>query len=104
MSAGFNVMTYSSSQEFLIDLGTSEPDLLVVDVQMPTMTGLDLQKHLLASGQNFPILFISANGSALTKSTAIESGAVGFFEKPVDEKDLLGAIYRSIGPSSELKN
>ena len=98
MSAGFNVITYGSGQEFLDDTPAREPDLLVLDVQMPTMTGLDLQKQLIASGRKIPTLFISAHGTAMTKSTAMAAGAVAFFQKPVDEKDLLGAIYKSIGP------
>lgn len=96
MSAGFNVITYDSGQAFWDQAPTKEPDLLVLDVQMPTMTGLDLQKHLIASGRAIPILFISANGTAKTKSTAMAAGAVAFFQKPVDEKNLLGAIHKSI--------
>ena len=99
MSSGFNVITYGSCQEFLNDSAGRELDLLILDVQMPTMTGLDLQSYLLASGHAIPLLFISANGNAKTKSTAIARGAVAFFQKPVDEKDLLTAIHKSIGPS-----
>ena len=98
MSAGFNVITYGSSQAFIADPPAREPELLVLDVQMPGMTGLDLQKHLRGSGRAIPILFISANGTAKAKKTAMEAGAVAFFQKPVDEIDLLGAIYKSIGP------
>lgn len=104
MSAGFNVITYGSGQAFWDEPPTREPDLLVLDVQMPTMTGLDLQKHLIASGCAIPILFISANGTAKTKSTAMAAGAVAFFQKPVDEKDLLAAIHRSIDPLKKITN
>lgn len=99
MSSGFSVITYGSCQEFLNDSAGKEPDLLILDVQMPTMTGLNLQSYLLASGHAIPLLFISANGNAKTKSTAIARGAVAFFQKPVDEKDLLTAIHKSIGTS-----
>ena len=99
MSAGFNVITYGSGQEFLNNSLTRDPDLLVLDVQMPRMTGLDLQNHLIATGYNIPILFISANGNARIKSSAMATGAVAFFQKPVDDNDLLGAIHQSIGPS-----
>ena len=50
------------------------------------------------SGRAIPILFISANGTAKTKCTGMAAGAVAFFQKPVDEKDLLTAIHKSIGP------
>lgn len=101
MSAGFNVITYGSSQDFLNGSHAVEPDLLVLDVQMPAMTGLDLQNHLIASGYTIPILFISANGNARIKSTAMATGAVAFFQKPVDDRDLLGAIHKSIGSSTK---
>ena len=97
MSAGFNVITYGSGQDFLNDSSGIEPDLLVLDVQMPAMTGVELQNHLIAFGRSIPLLFISANGSARTKSTAMATGAVAFFQKPVDDRDLLGAIHKSIG-------
>lgn len=99
MSAGFNVITYGSSHDFLNGSHTVEPDLLVLDVQMPGMTGLDLQNHLISSGYTIPILFISANGNARIKNTAMATGAVAFFQKPVDDKDLLGVIHKSIGTS-----
>lgn len=98
MSAGLDVITYNSVQDFLNDSIEVEPDLLILDVHMPVMSGLDLQKHLIATGRLIPILFISANGSVRTKNTALEAGAVAFFEKPVDEKDLLDAIHKAITP------
>ena len=100
ISAGFKVLTYGSCQEFLHSPSLVEPDLLVLDVQMPAMTGLELQDHLLASGREIPLLFISANGNARTKSTAIAAGAVAFFQKPVDDQDLLSAIHNSIGSAT----
>ena len=95
-SAGFNVITYGSAQAFLDDDRTIEPDLLVLDVRMPGMNGLDLQSHLLASGHSIPIVFITAHENDLAKTTAMAAGAVAFFQKPFDEKDLLGAIYKAL--------
>ncbi|MCP3888402.1 MAG: response regulator [Desulfobulbaceae bacterium] len=97
-SAGFNVITYGSAQEFWDDVPTREPDLLVLDVQMPAMTGLDLQKLLTASGRAIPIVFISARENAMAKSAAMAAGAVAFFQKPIDEEDLLGVIHKWISP------
>ncbi len=98
MSVGFNVITYGSGQEFLRESSRTEPDLLVFDVQMPAMTGLELQDHLIGSGITIPNFFISANGSARTKSTAMSAGAAAFFEKPVDDRDLLDAIHKALAP------
>ena len=95
-SAGFNVITYGSAQAFLDDKPTSEPDLLVLDMRMPGMNGLDLQNHLAATGRTIPIVFITAHENELAKATAMASGAVAFFQKPLDEKDLLGAIHKAL--------
>jgi two-component system response regulator FixJ len=95
-SAGFNVITYGSAQAFLDDKPTSEPDLLVLDMRMPGMNGLDLQNHLAATGRTIPIVFITAHENELAKATAIASGAVAFFQKPLDQKDLLGAIHKAL--------
>ena len=95
-SAGFNAITYGSAQAFLDENPTSEPDLLVLDVRMPGMNGLDLQNHLAATGRTIPIVFITAHENELAKAMAMASGAVAFFQKPLDEKDLLGAIHKAL--------
>jgi len=95
-SAGFDVITYVSAQAFLDDKPSSEPDLLVLDVRMPGMNGLDLQNHLAASGQTIPIVFITAHENDVEKATAMAAGAVAFFQKPLDEKDLLGVIHKAL--------
>ena len=95
-SAGFNVKTYGSAQKFLDENHTKELDLLVLDLRMPGMTGLELQNQLAASGRVIPIVFITAHENGLAKSTAMAAGAVAFFQKPFDEKDLLGAIYKAL--------
>ena len=95
-SAGFNVKTYGSAQKFLDDDATEKPALLVLDVRMPGMNGLDLQQHLAASGHTIPIVFVTAYENDMAKSKAMAAGAVAFFQKPFDEKDLLGAIYKAL--------
>lgn len=95
-SAGFNVITYLSARAFLDDLPVRAPDLLVLDVQLPDMTGLELQRHLVASGQTTPIVFITAHENGMTRLTAMDAGAAAFFQKPVDEKELLGAIHEAL--------
>jgi FixJ family two-component response regulator len=76
------------------------PDLLVLDVRMPGMNGLDLQNHLAASGRAIPLVFITAHENGMAKTTAMAAGAVAFFQKPFDEKDLLGAIYKALNLNS----
>ena len=95
-SAEFKVKTYGSAQEFLDGDHTTGADLLVIDVRMPGMNGLDLQSHLAAAGHIIPIVFITAYEDGITKTKAMAAGAVAFFQKPFDEKDLLGAIYKEL--------
>jgi FixJ family two-component response regulator len=95
-SAGFNAITYGSAQAFLDADHAGEPDLLVLDVRMPGMNGLDLQKHLAASGRAIPIVFITAYENSMARTMAMAAGAVAFFQKPLDEKDLLGAIAKAL--------
>ena len=99
-SAGFKVITYGSAQAFLEDDHTEGSDLLILDVGMPVMNGLDLQNHLAASGRAIPIVFITAHENGMTKTTAMAAGAAVFFQKPFDEKDLLGAIYKALNINS----
>jgi FixJ family two-component response regulator len=95
-SAGFKVKTYDSAQEFLNDGLSRDSDLLVLDVRMPGMNGLDLQNHLAALGYAIPIVFITAHEDSIAKTKAMAAGAVAFFQKPFDEKDLLGGIYKGL--------
>ena len=95
-SAGFRVKTHGSAQEFLDDDHSMGFDLLVLDVRMPGMNGLNLQSHLVASGHTIPIVFITAYENGMSKTKAMAAGAVDFFQKPFDEKDLLGAIYKGL--------
>lgn len=95
-SARFRVRTYGSVQAFLDDNHTEPADLLVLDIQMPGMNGLNLQSHLTASGNTIPIVFITAYENGIAKTRAMAEGAVAFFQKPFDEKDLLRAIYKGL--------
>ena len=100
-SAGFRVKTYDSAQEFLDNDHTEPADLLVLDVRMSGMNGLNLQSHLAASGHTIPIVFITAYENSSSKTKAMARGAVAFFQKPFDEKDLLGAIYKGLNLKSK---
>lgn len=95
-AAGFNVKTYGSAQKFIDSDDKEGISLLVLDIRMPGMNGLDLQKHLAASGHEIPVVFITAYENDRAKSMAMEAGAVAFFQKPFDEKELLNAVYKSL--------
>jgi FixJ family two-component response regulator len=91
-SAGFQVKIFASAQEFL-DHGPVDNDgLIILDVRMPGIRGLELQKRLAAQGSKLPIIFITGFEDPLARGEALKAGAIAFLQKPVDEQTLLGAI------------
>ena len=99
-SAGFSVKTYSSAQIFLDDGRMEDSGLLILDVRMPGLSGLELQNQMAASGSKIPIIFITAHDDGEARTTAMEKGAVAFLYKPFDDQDLLDSIYAGLGRAS----
>lgn len=95
-SVGFSVKTYASAQKFLDDVRMEDSGLLILDVRMPGLSGLELQKQLAASGSKIPIVFITAHDNGEAHTTAMKEGAVAFLYKPFDGQDLLDAIYAGL--------
>ena len=93
-SAGFRARTYGSARAFLDAERSGMPDVLILDLRMPDMDGLGLQAYLTASGRAPPIVFITAHEDEIARKKAMASGAVAFFQKPFDEKNLLAVICR----------
>ena len=96
-SAGHNVQTFASAREFLgTKTGSQEAGCLVLDVRMPGLTGIDLQRELHIMNRNLPIVFITGHGDIPMSVKAMKAGAVDFLQKPVKDKDLLRAIEQSL--------
>ena len=95
-SAGLKVAVFTSAEEFLDSGQLHDSACLVLDVDLPGMNGLQLQQQLKDAGQGIPIIFISGQGTELTRERALKAGAVGFFDKPFSITSLLAAI-RSVG-------
>ncbi len=97
-SIGLRVETYASAAEFLdrITRPIDGPACLVLDVRMPGMSGLELQRELGRSGQALPIVFITGHGDIPMTVRAMKAGAVEFLPKPFQDQDLLDAIATSI--------
>lgn len=91
-SFGFTVEVFASGEEFLLSGSLRITSCLVLDVQMPGMSGLQLQSHLAAAGYRIPIIFITAYPDERTRAQALEAGAVDFLNKPFGEQDLLSGI------------
>ena len=95
-SAGLSAQTFSSAQEFLAAERPKAPSCLLLDVQLPGLSGLDLQQELAKAGVKIPIIFITGYGDIPTSVRAIKAGALEFLTKPVNREDLLHAIQQAI--------
>src|SRR5262247_2576045 len=95
-SVGFDVQTFASAREFLDGARLERPGCLVLDVRMPGLSGLDLQRELAQRGVEIPIVFLTGHGDIPTTVRAMKAGAVEFLTKPVRPKELLGAIRTAI--------
>jgi FixJ family two-component response regulator len=91
-SAGLRACGFASAEAFLESSQLSETDCLVLDVCIPGMSGLELQRQLAVTSSDVPIIFMTAHESGDQRTQALEAGAVAFLNKPFDEEDLLNAI------------
>ena len=91
-SAGLLAEVFASAEEFLASPSRAGTTCLILDVRMPGMDGLELQRHLVASGWKVPIIFISAHADDGVRSRALQAGAFQFFDKPFRSPELLEAI------------
>jgi FixJ family two-component response regulator len=96
-AAGYAVEVFASAQEFLARPQSIGPCCLVLDVRMPGVTGLDLQKTLAAGAvHRIPVVFVTGHGDISMSVTALKGGAVDFLTKPFDKNALLEAIARAL--------
>jgi len=96
-SAGLEAKALASGQEFLALQRPEIPSCLVLDVQLPGLSGLDVQQELVRSGANLPIIFLTGYGDIPMTVRAIQAGAAGFLTKPFEKEELLSAIRRCFG-------
>jgi FixJ family two-component response regulator len=95
-SLGFTAYTFASAEEFLRSLQLNDTSCLISDVQMPSMSGIELQRHLIARGHRTPIIFITAFPDESIQARALKAGAVCFLNKPVDGKTLLRCLEEAL--------
>jgi len=92
-SVGYKkVETFNSVEAFLSRAPLEGPSVLILDLRMPGMGGIELQRHLRESGYQIPIVFISAHVDELARAKAMGTEALAFLKKPFDDEDLLAAI------------
>src|SRR5918992_2879749 len=102
-SMGLNVQTFASAQEFLASPRPGAPSCLVLDVQLPGLSGLDLQRELARDDVQIPIIFITGHGDIPMTVQAMKAGAVEFLTKPCRDDDLLNAIEQAMSRGCQLK-
>ena len=100
-SAGLSAQAFTSAEEFLQFSRPTAADCLLLDIQMPGMNGLDLQRQLRRSGIQIPVIVITAFDDEQTREAARSTGAVGYFRKPFDDQALLDAICFATSPSHD---
>jgi len=96
-SYGMQVRTFASGDEFLAALRRScDGDCSVIDVQMPGMTGLEVQEALNRAGIDVPVIFITAHKEEGVEERAMRAGAIGFLPKPFTDEALVGFIHTAL--------
>ncbi len=95
-SAGLGAKTFVTAQEFLGHERGEGPSCLLLDLQLPGMGGLDVQRELARSGDSMPIIFLTGHGDIPTTVKAMKSGAVEFLTKPFDDEHLLDVIHQAL--------
>jgi len=95
-SVGLRVELFSSAQAFLKHQRPNAPACLVLDVRLPGLSGLELQRDLAARGNSIPIVFITGHGDISMGVRAMKQGAVEFLTKPYRDQDLLDAVQQAL--------
>ena len=98
-SLGFGTRTFSSAVEFLASSGIEDTSCMVVDVNMPHMTGVELYGRLIGLGYAIPTILITAYPDEAVRARALADGVICYLVKPFDDEDLLHCIRMALGDS-----
>jgi FixJ family two-component response regulator len=100
-SLGYEAVTFSSAEEFLQSDSVGSTSCLIADVQMPGLSGIDLQRWLIARGTWMPTIFITAFPEESSRARAMKAGAAGFLAKPFSAESLVRCLDSALGRSGE---
>ena len=95
-SLGYHASTFGSADEFLNSKQVHDTSFLITDVQMPGLSGIDLQDRLIARGHRIPIIFITAYSDENVRIRAMKAGALAFLTKPIDPNQLVGHLEKAL--------
>jgi FixJ family two-component response regulator len=91
-SLGYLAATFASAEEFLSSGHVNETSCLITDVQMPGLSGVELQRRLIAQGRLMPTIFVTAFPDDRTRTRVLTAGAIGYLSKPYDEESLIACL------------
>ena len=95
-SVGYDVATFASAEEFLASEQLHRTACLISDVQMPGLSGIELQERLKTGGHQIPIIFITAFPDDRVRDCAMQAGAISFLSKPFNETHLIDSLDRAL--------
>jgi len=95
-SLGFGVEAFATAEEFLQSFAQTLPCCLILDVHLPGLSGLELQRRLRAEGRSVPVVVITAYADDKVREQALQDGAIAFLQKPFEELLLLQAVFRVV--------
>jgi FixJ family two-component response regulator len=99
-SLGYGARTFETAEQFLESGAVRETACIIADIQMPGLSGLDLQRVLRAQGYRVPVIFITAFPDERRRNNAFEAGALGFLTKPFEERSLVDCLALAIKPEN----
>lgn len=91
---GFHVRTFASAESFLDDFANCEADCLLLDIHLDGISGIELQRRLISSGIDLPVIFMTAMDNEMTRQEAFDAGCIAYLRKPFLGKLLIDAINR----------
>jgi FixJ family two-component response regulator len=97
-SLGYSTSTFASADEFLGSEQLTQTACLISDIQMPGVSGAELQRRLLADGHKMPIIFITAFPDERTRNRVLGAGAICYLSKPYSEESLIACLSAALGP------
>jgi FixJ family two-component response regulator len=95
-SLGYSAAAFPSADAFLNSNAVENTDCLITDLQMPGMSGIELQNYLLAQGNRVPVIFVTAFPETEARGDALRAGAVGFLGKPFGDENLISCLNKAL--------
>jgi FixJ family two-component response regulator len=104
IDVGYAVLQFASAEAFLKSERLLETNCVISDVQMPGMSGLELQNKLIVHGYHLPVIFVTAFSEMRARAQALSAGAIGFLAKPFNDEELITCLNEALAVKGVLNN